>query len=46
MDAFLEHRDGANIGMSMSFMGVGRIEVKGGNMAALANTLSRLLGRD
>ena len=26
-------------------MGVGRIDVKGGNMAALANTLSRLLGR-
>lgn len=38
-------RDGAKIGMSMSATGVGRMEVKEGNMAALANSLSRLLGR-
>jgi uncharacterized protein (TIGR03435 family) len=38
-------QDGARIGLSMSPAGVGRIEVKEGNMAALANTLSRLLGR-
>jgi uncharacterized protein (TIGR03435 family) len=37
--------EGAAIGMSMSSGGVGRIEVKHGNMTALANTLSRVLGR-
>ncbi len=36
--------DGAMIGMSMSGTGVGRMEVKQGNMTALANTLSRMLG--
>jgi uncharacterized protein (TIGR03435 family) len=35
--------DGARIGMSSSPSGAGRIEVKEGNMTALANTLSRLL---
>jgi uncharacterized protein (TIGR03435 family) len=38
-------QDGAKIGLSMSPTGVGRMEVKQGNMAALANTLARLLGR-
>ncbi len=36
---------GARFGMSMSPSGVGRLEVKNGNMTALANTLARLLGR-
>ncbi len=36
---------GARFGMSMSPSGVGRLEVKNGTMAALANTLARLLGR-
>ena len=40
-----ERADGASIGMSMSPEGLGRIEVKHGSMAALAGTLSRLLGR-
>src|ERR1035438_6129777 len=37
--------DGASFGMSMSPSGAGRLEVKGATMAALANTLSRLVGR-
>jgi len=37
--------DGASIGMSMTPSGLGRIEVRHGNMTALANTLSRVLGR-
>ena len=36
--------EGAHIGMSMSPAGGGRIEVKNGNMTALASTLSRILG--
>ena len=36
---------GARFGMSMSPSGVGRLEVKNGNMTALANTLARMLGR-
>jgi len=37
--------EGANVGMSMSPNGIGRIEVKHGTMASLANTLTRILGR-
>src|SRR5579871_4075818 len=37
--------EGANIEMGMSPDGVGHIEVKHGNMTALASTLSRVLGR-
>jgi uncharacterized protein (TIGR03435 family) len=37
--------DGANVGMSMSPNGIGRIEVKHGSMASLANTLTRIVGR-
>jgi uncharacterized protein (TIGR03435 family) len=37
--------DGANFGMSMSAAGVGRMDVKRCDMAALANTLPRLVGR-
>jgi uncharacterized protein (TIGR03435 family) len=36
---------GASFGMSVSGAGVGRLEVKRGDMAALANTLPRLVGR-
>jgi uncharacterized protein (TIGR03435 family) len=36
---------GAKFGMSMSPSGVGRLEAKGATMAALTNTLARLLGR-
>lgn len=35
---------GARIGMSMAANGVGRMEVKQGNMTSLANTLTRLVG--
>jgi uncharacterized protein (TIGR03435 family) len=37
--------EGAAIGLSMTPAGVGRIEVKHGNMTSLANTLSRVVGR-
>lgn len=40
-----EGLDGANFGFSMSGNGVGRLEVKRADMAALANTLPRLVGR-
>ena len=36
---------GARFGLSTSPSGVGRMEVKNGTMASLANTLARLLGR-
>jgi uncharacterized protein (TIGR03435 family) len=36
---------GARFGMSMSPSGVGRLEAKSATMTALANTLSRMLGR-
>jgi uncharacterized protein (TIGR03435 family) len=36
---------GAHFGISMSGTGVGRMEVKHGDMAALANTLPRMVGR-
>ena len=36
---------GAKFGMSMSSSGVGRLEVKNAAMAALTNTLARILGR-
>jgi uncharacterized protein (TIGR03435 family) len=36
---------GASFGMSVSPAGVGRLEVKRGDMTALANTLPRLVGR-
>src|SRR5262249_16602309 len=36
---------GAQVGMSMSERGGERLEVKGGGMATLANTLTGLLGR-
>ena len=35
--------EGARIGMSMTGAGLGRMEVKDGNMTALVNTLSRML---
>ncbi|MDR3698534.1 MAG: TIGR03435 family protein [Candidatus Sulfopaludibacter sp.] len=37
--------EGAHFGMSMSGAGVGRMEVKRGDMTALANSLPRLVGR-
>jgi len=37
--------DGAAVGMSMGPNGVGKMEVKHGNMTSLVNTLSRLLAR-
>jgi uncharacterized protein (TIGR03435 family) len=37
--------DGAAIGMSMGANGIGKMEVKHGNMTSLVNTLSRLLAR-
>ena len=40
-----ESAEGASFGMSMSASGVGRLEVKRGDMTALANTLPRLVGR-
>jgi uncharacterized protein (TIGR03435 family) len=40
-----EGPEGARFGISMSATGVGRMEVRHGDMAALANTLLRLVGR-
>jgi uncharacterized protein (TIGR03435 family) len=40
-----EAGEGAHFGISMSARGVGRMEVKHGDMAALANALPRLVGR-
>jgi uncharacterized protein (TIGR03435 family) len=37
--------DGAAVGMSMGPNGIGKMEVKHGNMTSLVNTLSRLLAR-
>jgi uncharacterized protein (TIGR03435 family) len=37
--------DGASVGISMAPEGVGRIEVKHGNMTSLAGTLARIIGR-